>query len=118
MQTIRNVRDSDDSILGQPKREMNLDHMVDSYEIYGEGHPDDSNDSGRQRKRPTAQNPSSKQRRRNDKPSQAAMADQSRKSASGHQQRKQRSQPREQSSGMKNTQIEVLDHETPIEEYQ
>jgi hypothetical protein len=135
-----------------------MDHMVDSYEIYGEDQPDDSENEeqeelvhvGRQRgvnqktnaARAPRGNQGSKNRRGNEEfldgigeimideqvlePSKMMKnenyGNKSRSTSNQPGSRKQGSHPRDkrdrESSGVKKTQIEVLDHETPIEEYQ
>lgn len=130
-----------------------MDHMVDSYEIYGDNQNDDSEieehveEVKNTRKRPVAVKASAvrmkqqtKSRHNNEdicdgigevsidehviepnkmtkndnyrQNSRTASTNQGNRKASSQARRKER-----ESSGVKKTQIEVLDHETPIEEY-
>jgi hypothetical protein len=132
-----------------------MDHMVDSYEIYGDNQNDESEieehieEVQNVRKRPVAvkasaarakQHSKSRDRHNNDEicerigevsidehivepskmtknenyrqNSRTASTNQGNRKASSQARRKER-----ESSGVKKTQIEVLDHETPIEEY-
>ena len=102
----RQVRGSSGS---HNRRDQNvpMEHMVDSYEIYGENQPDESNESDYNMKQ------HQKIEEEILKPNQMMKSD---KRMSGTS--KGRKMSNQGGSGAKNTQIEILDHETPIEEYQ
>ena len=93
-----------------------MEHMVDSYEIYGENQPVSSNDSDFEVPRPKA--PLKKMEEHVIEPNKMMKSD--KRSSGVNQGRKQsgQSKDRRDSSGVKKTQIEILDHETPIEQYQ
>lgn len=135
LHTIRDEKDSQDSIIERKnvRQPQNLDHMVDSYEIYGEKQPEDS-DEDEEPVHQRGQRPRQNMRGNNGyreeldgigeiniiEPNKMQKSDQyTNKSKSASNQivnRKQGSNTRErrENSGAKKTQIEILDDETPI----
>jgi hypothetical protein len=140
LNTIRNDRDHSNSRVERKKsgnkrepRNIGVDHIVDSYEIYGEDKPDDeSEDEYMPSKKRNGSNQRTSAGRRNNsrphheridvqeeilEPSNMIKKGNASRSASNNMKGRRETSQHRESSGVKKNIIEVLDHETPIEEY-